>query len=206
MKSGKSIITFLLLTTLALAGINQANAGEGIQGVAHKVLDSKTVQIRIGQKIRDFTLAGIDQTTTQAKSYLEKSLLTNSIRIFQPINEEAFLIREKDEVLINEQLIRNGYASFKKSGFHPFDKQMQKAQTLAQEAELGIWQPETKKQTNTKTKSIKDRAPPQEDIVYITKTGKKYHRQGCRYLKQSKIAIEREEAQKYYTPCKVCRP
>lgn len=43
--------------------------------------------------------------------------------------------------------------------------------------------------------------------VYITKTGKKYHRSGCRYLRQSKIAISLSNAKSSgYTPCKVCNP
>lgn len=40
--------------------------------------------------------------------------------------------------------------------------------------------------------------------VYITKTGEKYHRDGCRYLK-SCIAIELSDAQEQgYTPCSWC--
>lgn len=43
--------------------------------------------------------------------------------------------------------------------------------------------------------------------VYITKSGKKYHRSGCRYLRKSKIAIKLKEAKRRgYTPCKVCKP
>ncbi len=43
--------------------------------------------------------------------------------------------------------------------------------------------------------------------VYITKTGKKYHKGNCRYLKKSKIKITLEEACKRgYTPCRVCKP
>jgi hypothetical protein len=43
--------------------------------------------------------------------------------------------------------------------------------------------------------------------VYITRTGAKYHRDGCRYLSQSKIAIPLSEAKRNgYTPCKVCTP
>jgi hypothetical protein len=42
--------------------------------------------------------------------------------------------------------------------------------------------------------------------VYVTKTGKKYHRGSCRYLKKSKIAIELSEAKKRYGACKVCKP
>jgi len=40
--------------------------------------------------------------------------------------------------------------------------------------------------------------------VYITKTGKKYHRSGCRYLRRSRIPVALEDARKYYTPCSVC--
>jgi len=47
---------------------------------------------------------------------------------------------------------------------------------------------------------------PVKDTVYITKTGKKYHRGTCRYLKKSKIAISRKKVVKGYKPCKVCKP
>ena len=43
-------------------------------------------------------------------------------------------------------------------------------------------------------------------IVYITRTGKKYHRGGCRYLKKSKIAIALSKAKVKYGACKVCKP
>ena len=43
--------------------------------------------------------------------------------------------------------------------------------------------------------------------VYITKTGKKYHKGSCRYLRSSKISISLEDAKaKGYTPCSVCKP
>ncbi len=45
----------------------------------------------------------------------------------------------------------------------------------------------------------------QEEIVYITKTGTKYHRQGCPYLKYSTQAIDRKEAMMNgYGPCSLC--
>ncbi len=45
-----------------------------------------------------------------------------------------------------------------------------------------------------------------DTTVYITKTGSKYHKAGCRYLRQSKIAISLSEAKKNYEPCSVCNP
>jgi uncharacterized protein (DUF1330 family) len=43
--------------------------------------------------------------------------------------------------------------------------------------------------------------------VYITKTGEKYHSDGCRYLSKSQIAISLSDAKvQGYTPCSVCNP
>jgi beta-lactamase superfamily II metal-dependent hydrolase/soluble P-type ATPase len=48
---------------------------------------------------------------------------------------------------------------------------------------------------------------PVEQTVYITKTGKKFHRNGCRSLSKSKISISRSNAiKKGYSPCSVCKP
>jgi hypothetical protein len=52
--------------------------------------------------------------------------------------------------------------------------------------------------------------PPSNPIdvtVYITATGTKYHKDGCRYLSSSKIPIFLTEAcARGYTPCSVCDP
>lgn len=43
--------------------------------------------------------------------------------------------------------------------------------------------------------------------VYITKTGSKYHCDGCRYLSRSCIPISLSEAKSEgYAPCSVCDP
>jgi hypothetical protein len=47
---------------------------------------------------------------------------------------------------------------------------------------------------------------PQTITVYVTRTGAKYHRAGCRYLSRSKIAMSLAEAVKRFTPCSICRP
>ncbi len=46
----------------------------------------------------------------------------------------------------------------------------------------------------------------QSVTVYITRTGSKYHRNGCRYLGQSKIPISLKDAKQHYGPCSVCNP
>jgi len=50
-------------------------------------------------------------------------------------------------------------------------------------------------------------AAPQDQTVYVTRTGKKYHVAGCRYLRSSQIAMKLKDAVNAgYTPCSVCRP
>jgi hypothetical protein len=44
-----------------------------------------------------------------------------------------------------------------------------------------------------------------EDIVYVTKSGKKYHKEGCSYLKSSKIMMSLEQAvMEGKEPCSKC--
>jgi hypothetical protein len=48
---------------------------------------------------------------------------------------------------------------------------------------------------------------PKEATVYVTRTGKKYHGEGCRYLSQSKVPMSLKDAKaKGYTSCSLCRP
>jgi hypothetical protein len=44
------------------------------------------------------------------------------------------------------------------------------------------------------------------ETVYVTKTGDKYHRAGCRYLSKSAIPTALKDAVSGHTPCSVCRP
>ena len=51
---------------------------------------------------------------------------------------------------------------------------------------------------------------PPEPIVYITRTGRKYHTYNCEFLQESnvenKFAIYLDEAEKNYAPCRICSP
>lgn len=43
-------------------------------------------------------------------------------------------------------------------------------------------------------------------IVYVTKTGKKYHLEGCEALSRSKIEMRLGDARLQYAPCSLCNP
>jgi hypothetical protein len=44
------------------------------------------------------------------------------------------------------------------------------------------------------------------ETVYVTRTGAKYHRAGCRSLAKSAIPMKLSDAARVYGPCSVCRP
>jgi hypothetical protein len=61
--------------------------------------------------------------------------------------------------------------------------------------------------SNQSFQSAPNESQPIENVVYITKTGHKFHRASCRYLKYSAIPINRDDAiREGYIPCSICDP
>ena len=61
--------------------------------------------------------------------------------------------------------------------------------------------------TNEVYTQIQDVEEVQPTIVYITATGKKYHKENCQYLKYTKCRTFLEDAiDACYMPCSVCKP
>jgi hypothetical protein len=58
--------------------------------------------------------------------------------------------------------------------------------------------------------SVRSFTPKQKQVeatFYITRTGARYHRDGCRFLRYSAFPITRSRAEAQgYTPCRVCYP
>jgi len=56
-------------------------------------------------------------------------------------------------------------------------------------------------------KDTQDNTEKKETIVYVTRTGAKYHRDGCRYLSRSQIPMNLSDAKASgYDSCSVCNP
>jgi len=63
------------------------------------------------------------------------------------------------------------------------------------------------KSNPTHSASPESKEQPQTIDVHITRTGKKYHQAGCRYLSHSDRTVTLEEARAMgLTPCSVCNP
>ena len=75
-------------------------------------------------------------------------------------------------------------------------------QAQAQAAAQAQAQAEAQQQAQAATQAQQNNDP----TVYITNTGGKYHRAGCRFLKQSQIEKHLSEVKGVYGPCGVCNP
>jgi endonuclease YncB( thermonuclease family) len=63
--------------------------------------------------------------------------------------------------------------------------------------------PATRRQAGRQTTGA---AEPEGEMVYVTRTGSKYHRLSCQYLRRSRIPVSLKEAKLSYDPCSVCKP
>ena len=77
-----------------------------------------------------------------------------------------------------------------------------KAKAEAEAASQAQAQAGAQQQAQVASQAQQDNDP----IVYITNTGGKYHRAGCRFLKQSQIEKHLSEVKGSYGPCGVCNP
>lgn len=95
-----------------------------------------------------------------------------------------------------------------KAAVAKIETEQEEAEKAAQEAtqtqEVAQTQAQTEAQTQQQTQQqTQENSDP---IVYITNSGSKYHRSGCRTLKSSKIEKHLSEVRGKYGPCGICNP
>lgn len=144
----------------------------------------------------------------------------------------AFVFREPERTLVNLELVRLGLAKHPRRHGSWNAAAFEWAQEQARSARKGIWDPafdprpeptieveapvesEPSPETVEKEKPAPEPAKPEVVVasagggtVYVTKSGSKYHREGCRHLgDDGGRAVPRELARKSFEACKVCRP
>ncbi len=123
-----------------------------------------------------------------------------------------------DSLFVNAELIRKGYAQV--MTVPPNVRHVDEFVRLQRQARLtdqGLWGIEAGAQGDIFTVSsavgadvptVPDMSNADESvIVYITRTGAKYHREGCHHLRHSHIPLTLTEARRRgYSACSVCKP
>jgi endonuclease YncB( thermonuclease family) len=117
-----------------------------------------------------------------------------------------------DNINVNASMVKSGYAWHYKQ--YSNDSTLAKLENEARSAKVGLWSqsnptPPWNYRSGNKTSRV---SPPKQvsggsGEVYITRTGKKYHRAGCSSLSKSMIPISRADAQvRGYGSCGRCNP
>lgn len=184
-----------------------------------RVIDGDTIELENGDRVR---LIGIDTPETvhpskdveyygkEASDFTKRMVEGKRVKIEFDVQERdkygrllAYVFLE-DGIFLNAELLKQGYANI--STYPPNVKYVEEFSRLEREARenaKGLWAPRDSQKVVTSSKlSPTD----DEEIVYITKTGKKYHSADCRYLSKSKIPISLKDAALSSTPCSVCNP
>lgn len=164
-----------------------------------RVIDGDTIELADGTKIR---YIGIDtpekdtplwQEATEANRVLVEGKL---IRLEYDTNKQDKYGRALAYVYVNDTFIN---CELLRSGLAEINTYMQSLKYLDSLIEC-------QREAITNQRGIWEGAS-EQDIVYVTATGEKYHQVGCGHLSKSAIPITRQEAiAKGYTPCSVCKP
>jgi micrococcal nuclease len=112
-----------------------------------------------------------------------------------------------DGRMLNEEIIRAGYGfAYTKYPFK-YQDHFPGIEREAREARRGLWATGLANAEPIALASLDaSQADSASEGVYVTRTGQAYHRDGCRSLSRSKIAMSLNEAAARYRPCSNCRP
>ena len=182
-----------------------------------RVVEGDTIVVLLGDREYTVRLIGVDTPETvhpnkpveffgkEASTFTRKRLEGRTVRLERDPTGDTRdkygrLLRHvyvDDGTHFNALLISKGYAhAYTRFPFSQMEE-FRELEREAREAGRGLWG------DNPGTVATEDIT----ETVYVTKTGKKYHLDGCSSLRSSKIPMELEAAAKSgYGPCGRCRP
>ena len=106
-----------------------------------------------------------------------------------------------DGALLNAEIIRQGYGHAYTVFPFRYLEQFRGYEREAREAQRGLWAASAATPVTARPAAANP-----DDVVYVTRTGTKYHRAGCRHLARSQIPMALKDAVKQFGPCSVCQP
>ena len=113
----------------------------------------------------------------------------------------------EDGTFANSEIIRQGYGhAYTRFPFRHMER-FRELEQDARDSRRGLWG-EIVGGSNSSPTETPEATPSagNDDTVYVTRTGRKYHKEGCRFLSKSKVPMKRNEAVERYEPCGVCKP
>ena len=112
-----------------------------------------------------------------------------------------------DGTFVNAEIIRRGYGhAYTRFPFRHMEA-FRQFEREARNNRRGLWGDVVGgSNSNASASPQARRSAGGTDTIYVTRTGRKYHKEGCRFLSKSKIPMKRNEAVERYEPCGACKP
>lgn len=199
MKKVLIILSFILFFTLSFS--------ETLTGKALYVSDGDTLTMSVNGQKEKIRFYGIDAPESSQEFGLESKVfvkdridnkeirveITDTDRYGRKIGKIYY-----DDKYLNEEIVRAGYAWWYQQ-YARRDMDLKEAEEYAKAQKIGLWKstgpiaPWDYRRGRRSggietTKNI-------DDVVYVTKSGKKYHREGCRYLRSIYASYTLKEAE-----------
>jgi len=228
MKRQRQLLPYLLLLLLAPFA-----SAETIAGKVVSVADGDTITVLQDETQFKIRLHGIDAPEsnqdfgTAAKNFAADhcfgDVVTVAVTDTDRYGRKVGLVILKDGRVLNHELVAAGLAHWYRV-YAPRDTALKHLEAEAKAAGRGLWSrpdvvlPENFRKGEGRgsrppynppsADASRDGAPPGDPAgtVYITDSGAKYHKKGCRFLKNSSTPLPLEEAKRRYEACGVCGP
>lgn len=185
-----------ILAVLAATVSGQTRQADAIL----RVIDGERVELRSGATLR---LAGLQAFPNLSFHRLPFLLFLDSLVVGKVVELElddalpedcGYLWR--DSLLVNVELLRRGWMQvWVDTARFKYRDLFLAAENAARQTKSGGWK---------FTASVDSAKTAGNDTVYVTKSGKKYHRAGCRLLAQNKIALLLSQARINHDACRLC--
>ena len=201
-----------------------------------RIVDGDTVDIISANDVVRIRLIGIDTPETvdprkpvqaygkEASNFLTNLLKGEEVYLEYENNAKpeydkygrllAYFYRAPDGLFVNLEIIRQGYGHAYTVFPFKYMELFRAYEKRARENEKGLWAQDAGQQKDATAPPAQPPAVKEEPksadentTVYVTKTGKKYHRGDCEWLYSSRIPVTLKEAKaRGYGACKVCNP
>ena len=171
--------------------------------------DKKNIAIVILSVLLFFSIGSSDDNSTNSYLRNQVSDLSTQVKALEEENNKLNTsLNEFNSVPNETEEYKNKIArlELQVNELENKNSELEKEITSVKEEKSKLLTSQTKSVASTKPESVES-STSNSYTVYVTKTGAKYHRDGCRYLSRSQIAKSKNDAiAQGYTPCSVCNP
>jgi micrococcal nuclease len=192
-----------------------------------RIVNGETIVIDMNSQDMKIKLIGVkpaekygEEMTLFVKNLLkgENVYIVDDSNQNEPNKYGYYIYRLPDGLFVNAEIIRQGYGLADTTAPFKYVTEFKQLEEFAKERGKGLWDagrsgsvsrpaPVTPTVSTEPAMSSKTSTQEEDVMVYVTKTGKKYHSADCSYLSKSAVPIKLSDAKaKGYSPCGRCNP